>query len=1359
MSNHSYIKNEEFSVLKKEIKLTLQITKLINVDSHTSIQEIKKITKSEFNLPGDDFSLFVKEYDVTNLDSVNLLRTLEYYKSNTLMVTAQRVGLLNFNEKDNLLKSNLGPNQSLNSSQIQKDNNNILLDLSINNQSQDLESNLQSKDNRNYQKILQDKINDAYKNLNNIKKTINNISLNNSRVQTGQNQNPNHSMFNHSVIGIDNSESLESPNRLPRDLVPKSYMSEKRDFRGDFREKPLSISSNRTFSQINQLATEETSSLTKMKLLSNRNNSKYNIEDDYRILREENENIYLTNQILNKSNMDLKNQLKQLETDIESMREYKLQLNEANSINHNLREELAKYDRANTELVTIYENLQNDYADLVQENKKLQSQYDNINQNLSLHEQTNHELKSGLESVEQILKNYDNEKSIMNLHMNEKDKQILELSDKLALQEELNDKIRKSIHDYEEMLSSMKKTIEILKRSSHELENEVFKLKCTIDDKDMHIELKNLENSDKDKIITSLTDDVNLLKNDISNLYNDISLKDKDLEECLKNNRNIISDIEKLKSKNENLNKILIEKENIILNMKSSYELVNHTLEEIKRDNEYLKTKSEGEFFDKTRNHKNKEIIESLNSELHKRTEELNKYRDTFHKNLLNLETELNEYKHKINLSQMDIKNLENDLSSKQEELQKLNTNLNIQTEENKKLENLHNFALEKLTRLEKENNELKISISGLKTEISNLNKITDNKDSDYKFLLNDKDKWEETNYNLKEKISKLEAELMNTNDKYMQIMNDASMTDMSLKSENFKLLEEGKRNHKNIESLNQKIEELTDLMKNMRDSKDKMKKTYDNTIFEMKKSLSSKTIDEESFKREIEKLNILINNKNKEIEEYKEKIDESEENYDDIKKLNDDLLSENKIFKDKNHILENQNRSMLEKLDTFKSKYEEYLVNSEEMNKKYQELMRVNGKINAECQLMKEKYEKVNTELTYLLKEKNLKRDDSSRGDTSIQYKNEKKEITMKNSDSNNTILKLPPKISYNNLINSKKGQIEKNLNINLKKSDTLTILEGTKYLFRVYDSKRILRFDIENREFKVIEFADYGYFEDNFTAEGSIYLNMLDGLFIVTGDNHDMLYHYSHSKGAMNKLAKLNDNHSHGSLIFNEKEKNLICLSGWHNRKVEKYYNPELIKSYLSTEEKESSSSNSSVSSFNKKQPNPNIWFYLPEMTVERSESSFVIVNNSQLFAFFGYCCPKMKYLDTIEMLNLAGPSKWELVKYSNETHLSTSIKSHTIVKLNESEIIIIGGFDGSKETPVENFINFDFIDMKINLSERKLPDIIHNHCFNFQKDSMPVPFIDDSYRLHYAIYDEMDNAHVVEVKSIQYDLFKFE
>ena len=58
---------------------------------------------------------------------------------------------------------------------------------------------------------------------------------------------------------------------------------------------------------------------------------------------------------------------------------------------------------------------------------------------------------------------------------------------------------------------------------------------------------------------------------------------------------------------------------------------------------------------------------------------------------------------------------------------------------------------------------------------------------------------------------------------------------------------------------------------------------------------------------------------------------------------------------------------------------------------------------------------------------------------------------------------------------------------------------------IFSIFDSKRILRFDLEDRVFKLIEFADFGNFESHFSPQGSIYLNIYEGLLIVTGENHD--------------------------------------------------------------------------------------------------------------------------------------------------------------------------------------------------------------------------------------------------------------
>jgi len=305
------------------------------------------------------------------------------------------------------------------------------------------------------------------------------------------------------------------------------------------------------------------------------------------------------------------------------------------------------------------------------------------------------------------------------------------------------------------------------------------------------------------------------------------------------------------------------------------------------------------------------------------------------------------------------------------------------------------------------------------------------------------------------------------------------------------------------------------------------------------------------------------------------------------------------------------------------------------------------------------------------------------------------------------------------------------------------------------------MLQFDHQSKTFKIIEFADYGYFENNFSAEGSIYLNTSSGLFIVTGDNHDMLFHFSPSKCSLNKLCRLNDNHSYGSLILDEKHKNLICISGWHNRKVEKYVNDELITTYFELDK-----INNDVITINR---NPayknNSWSYLPEMTCERSETSCIIVNSAVLYVFYGYCCPKMKFLDTIEYLNLdhggvgKTPHAWEILKFSNPSHYTTFIKSHSLLKINESEVLIIGGFDGKSELPIEKFMKFNFEKSELDMIDRNLPNIIFNHFYNFHKDSIFVPFFDSYNRLNYGVIDEMENAHLVEVSSFQYDVIKFD
>jgi len=286
-----------------------------------------------------------------------------------------------------------------------------------------------------------------------------------------------------------------------------------------------------------------------------------------------------------------------------------------------------------------------------------------------------------------------------------------------------------------------------------------------------------------------------------------------------------------------------------------------------------------------------------------------------------------------------------------------------------------------------------------------------------------------------------------------------------------------------------------------------------------------------------------------------------------------------------------------------------------------------------------------------------------------------------------------------------------------------------------------------LEYRTFKLNEFADYGEFEQTFQPQGSIFLNIMNGLVIITGGNHDIFFIYNFQKNAMNRVSKLKDNHSYGGLVFYEEENALICCSGWHNKRVEKYTNSDITFNHIAKQTQTKSTSNK-------------IWTQLSEMNLERSECPYIVLNKTYLYSFFGFNCPQMKYLDSIERINLADQNgTWEFVQFANVKHLSTHRKSHSCVKLSEDEILFVGGYDGMNEKAVEDFTFFNSEKSEITSNERKFPEIVFNHIYNFQKNSFFVPFIDIGGKLHYTSIDEKENIHVVEISSLQYDIFKFE
>ena len=290
-----------------------------------------------------------------------------------------------------------------------------------------------------------------------------------------------------------------------------------------------------------------------------------------------------------------------------------------------------------------------------------------------------------------------------------------------------------------------------------------------------------------------------------------------------------------------------------------------------------------------------------------------------------------------------------------------------------------------------------------------------------------------------------------------------------------------------------------------------------------------------------------------------------------------------------------------------------------------------------------------------------------------------------------------------------------------------------GDNLVFKIYSDKNILCYDFTNNNFGLFDFADYTNFESNFIKEennGNIYLSYNSILYIVTGKNSDFFYRFSPQKKSMEKLCSLNNNHSKGSLIpFNN---SIICLSGEHNKKCEIY-------------------------SIHK-----NEWYELPEMNFERSEFATCIIKNRFLFSIFGFNSPKNEYLNNIEFFDLLSEgSLWKNLDYKSD-NFSLYIKGLLALNYFDNKIILIGGFNGEYNKPVEYFsqiiLGEDFENkIFVEKVDRKLKDIQKYKSYIFSNGV--IQSNDYKGRIYNIAFDNDDRIHIFQMQNMVHDVFPFE
>ena len=228
-------------------------------------------------------------------------------------------------------------------------------------------------------------------------------------------------------------------------------------------------------------------------------------------------------------------------------------------------------------------------------------------------------------------------------------------------------------------------------------------------------------------------------------------------------------------------------------------------------------------------------------------------------------------------------------------------------------------------------------------------------------------------------------------------------------------------------------------------------------------------------------------------------------------------------------------------------------------------------------------------------------------------------------------------------------------------------------------------------------------------------------------------MLYVYNSLKRTINKLCGLKNNHSNGALLNYSDE--IICISGNYNKKVELFNQSK------------------------------NEWTDLPELKIERSNCATCLLKNKYIFCLFGYNFPTKKYLNTIEYIDIENykNNSWNYLLYKNERLLSLYISGAMGINYNDEKIIVVGGNNGEKNKPIENFyqivISNDFEkDDKSYVEEekRKLKDIDKNKSYLFNKG---YHIFSDNNNLYYMAYDNKLRAHLFQISNMAHDIFYYD
>ena len=376
-----------------------------------------------------------------------------------------------------------------------------------------------------------------------------------------------------------------------------------------------------------------------------------------------------------------------------------------------------------------------------------------------------------------------------------------------------------------------------------------------------------------------------------------------------------------------------------------------------------------------------------------------------------------------------------------------------------------------------------------------------------------------------------------------------------SFKNENDDNIHKNERNRREI----QKIENIKINSDNSKENR------Y------VKKSINNKIKDNNNNKIEYKKDNINKNTKEKEKE------------YDNEKNKEKNRIGITTVVKHRSKSQDERNNRFSSESDSQKNNKEN--SNKEETSK------------NQICSNLKDDFEQTNKEVKEEMKEKDKKRNHTHRPN----YK--KKATILEGIDVTEIYTSRPVRVQSSLSFLS-------NNNIN------------NKYLllFGIDKDNNFFQFDLINKKWtkqqNILNIEDLSdSFKNNYIYENSIFYNTLNGFFILTGKNTNILYYYNAINEQLIKVCQFNTGHIGGSLLLDSKYNRIFVFSG-KNIKICEYFS--------FTEEK---------------------IYKIPQLSSDRTNASFTIHNN-KIYCFFGYSSLKRKYSNTIEYIDIQKLDQWKVI-----------------------------------------------------------------------------------------------------------------